>query len=267
MELSVSLGNKAKQYRRELFEKFLLTGQGHPGSTFSMLEIVVCLYHRGYVRLYEDSKTFIDKVLISKGHATVALYPILADLGVLPMSEWHDWGNGSSVLRVFGNLSIPGIDMTSGSLGHGVGVGVGMAIANRASGSDSHTYVIISEGELYEGSTWEAGIMASHYSLGNLTVIVDVNSLIILGTTSECLQLESIEAKFAALGFNVLTVDGHSFTELEDALSSPNGMKPKCIIARTVKGKGFSMMENQPQWHYWNSLTEEQISTCRREIA
>ena len=267
MQLASSLRTKAKRYRGELFEKFLLTGQGHPGSTFSMLEIVVTLYHAGHVRFSANERMFLDKVLISKGHATVALYPILADFGVLPKSDWDEWGHSTSVLRVFGNTSIPGVDMTSGSLGHGVGVGVGMALADRSSGSDSQTFAIISEGELYEGSTWEAALMASHHCLHNLTVIVDVNDLIILGSTASCLGLGSIEAKFAALNFEVVTIDGHSVEAIHSALSNRQSDRPKCIVAKTTKGKGFSIMENQPRWHYWNPLTEDEISQCRKEVA
>ena len=139
----MDLQRQANLYRKELFEKFVEVGQGHPGSTFSMLEIVTTLYHGGYVGLE-------DKVLISKGHATVALYPILKNFGIIAEEDWNNWGRGlPSCLRVFGNISIPGIDMTSGSLGHGVGVGAGMSIAN----PHNHVYTVISEGELYEGST------------------------------------------------------------------------------------------------------------------
>ena len=115
------LENLAKKYRRELFEKLLIIKQGHPGSIFSMMEIVVALYHGGFVRFDEKNKLFLDKVLISKGHATATLYPILRDFGVLPLNEWDNWGHKSSLLRVFGNNSIPGIDITSGSLGHCIG--------------------------------------------------------------------------------------------------------------------------------------------------
>ena len=157
----------SKEYRRELFEKFVEVGQGHPGSTFSMVEIATTLYHGGHVRLGKD------KVLISKGHATVTLYPILVKLGVIPQQDWDNWGSKSSCLRVFGNTTIPGIDMTSGSLGHGVGVGAGMALAAKREGNDKQIYVVISEGELYEGSTWEAFIFAAHHKLDNLTIFID----------------------------------------------------------------------------------------------
>ena len=186
------LENLAKKYRRDLFEKILQMKQGHIGSLFSMMEIVVALYHGGFVEFDEKEKSFLNKVLISKGHATSALYPILKDFGVIPAKEWDNWGKTTSLLRVFGNTAIPGIDVTSGSLGHCIGVGAGMAIHFKRTSKNKKVYVIISEGELYEGSTWEALLFAKHNKLDNLTVIIDINSLIILGKTSDCLNLDPI---------------------------------------------------------------------------
>ena len=143
------LENLAKKYRRDLFEKLLVLKQGHPGSIFSMMDIVVALYHGGFVNYDSKEKSFLDRVLISKGHATAALYPIIRDFGILPKKEWDNWGHKNSLLRVFGNNSIPGIDVTSGSLGHCIGVGAGMAISFKRSGQNKKVFVIISEGELY----------------------------------------------------------------------------------------------------------------------
>ena len=251
----MDLQRKANLYRKELFEKFVEVKQGHPGSTFSMLEIVTTLYHAGYVGLQ-------DKVLISKGHATVALYPILRDLRILPKEDWDNWGkNKNTCLRVFGNVSIPGIDMTSGSLGHGVGAGAGMALAD----PNKHIYVIISEGELYEGSTWEALLFVAHRQIPNMTIFIDVNNLIILGQTDDCLKLNSIQSKLSGFDFDIFTVNGHNTNSIEAALDA-TATRPKIIIANTVKGKGFSLMENKPEWHYMQPITPEQIEQCRKEI-
>lgn len=257
---TLNFSELARGYRRELFEKFLEIGQGHPGSTFSMIDIVTTLYHGGFVNL--DS----DKVIVSKGHATVALYPILTKLGVLDPKEWLSWGRADSCLRVFGNINIPGIDVTSGSLGHGVGIGAGMALSAKRSQADRSVYVIVSEGELYEGSTWEALLFASHNKLDNLTIIVDINSLIILGDTDSCMQLNPIGKKLEGFGYEILEIDGHETTQIFDALASRSAC-PKIILAKTIKGKGFSVMENKANWHYWNPLTPEEISQCRLEIA
>ena len=251
----MDLQRKANLYRKELFEKFVEVKQGHPGSTFSMLEIVTTLYHGGYVG-------FEDKVIISKGHATVALYPILRDFNIIPQEDWDNWGKGKpTCLRVFGNISIPGIDMTSGSLGHGIGVGAGMAIAN----PNSHVHVVISEGELYEGSTWEALLFVAHRQIKNMTIFIDINNLIILGKTDDCLMLNSIREKLSGFPFDIYSVDGHNTKEIMNALDE-TAYQPKIVLCHTVKGKGFSLMENKPEWHYMQPITPEEIEQCRKEI-
>ena len=262
------LQNLAKKYRRDLFEKLLKIKQGHPGSIFSMMEIVVALYHGGFVRFDAKKKLFLDKVLISKGHATAALYPILKDFGVLPLKDWENWGQTNSLLRVFGNISIPGIDITSGSLGHCIGAGAGMAISYKKTNKDKKVYVVISEGELYEGSTWEALLFAKHNNLDNLTIIIDINSLIILGKTTDCLNLDPIKDKIEGLGIKTFEVDGHNLNELISTFEKSAKINQiKCILAKTVKGKGSSIMENKKNWHYWNAMNEEEIKLTRKELA
>ena len=258
----------AKNYRRDLFEKFLVIKQGHPGSIFSMMEIVVALYHGGFVNYDTEKKKFLDKVLISKGHATAALYPILRDFGVLPKKEWDNWGNKDSLLRVFGNNSIPGIDVTSGSLGHCIGVGAGMALSFKRFKKNNKVFVIISEGELYEGSTWEALLLAKHHKLDNLNIIIDINSLIILGKTQDCVNLDPIKDKILGLGINTLEVDGHNLNDLISKLEKSNKIgELSCILAKTIKGKGSSVMENKKNWHYWNTMSDEEIKKTRKELA
>ena len=206
--------------------------------------------------------------MISKGHATAALYPILRDFGVLPIDEWNNWGHKESLLRVFGNTSIPGIDITSGSLGHCIGAGAGMAISYKHSNQDKRVFVIISEGELYEGSTWEALLFSKHNKLDNLTIIIDINSLIILGKTSECLNLDPIKDKIEGLGIKTLDVDGHSLNDLISSFESIKKSKDlNCILAKTIKGKGSSIMENKKNWHYWNPMNEKEIKITREELA
>ncbi len=158
-----------------------------------MMEIIVTLYFERFMRYDKKTCSFQDKMLISKGHATSILYPILRDFNIINPNEWNQWGNGNSCLRIFGNTDIPGIDVTSGSLGHCIGVGAGMALHYKRNKIDKRVFVIISEGELYEGSTWEALLFAQHHNLSNLTIVVDINNLIILGTTDESLKLNPIE--------------------------------------------------------------------------
>ena len=215
----------------------------------------------------QKKKIFLDRVLISKGHATATLYPILRDFGVLPKKEWDNWGHKESLLRVFGNNSIPGIDVTSGSLGHCIGVGAGMAISFKRTNQNKKVFVIISEGELYEGSTWEALLLAKHNGLDNLNIIIDINSLIILGKTKDCVNLDPIKDKIAGLGINTLEVDGHNLSDLISTFEKSKKIgELNCILAKTVKGKGSSVMENKKDWHYWNAMSDEEIERTRKEL-
>ena len=143
-----------------------------------------------------------------------------------------------------------------------------MAMACKRSGSDKRIFVVISEGELYEGSTWEALLFAAHYALSNLTIVIDVNSLIILGRTDDCLSLNPIRDKIGGLAMEIRECDGHDFTSLMRTLSTQtDGTRPLIVLANTVKGKGCSLMEHKANWHYWNPITVEQIEQCRRELA
>ncbi len=258
----------AQKYRKEIFEKMVLINQGHPGSIFSMMDLVVSLYYQEFLRFDKKKKEFLDKLIISKGHATAAVYPILRDFGVISNNDWESWGKKDSALRVFGNTSIKGIDITSGSLGHGIGAGAGLALSYQKQSLDKNVYVIISEGELYEGSTWEALLFAKHYNLYNLKVIIDVNSLIILGNTKDCINLDSITKKILGLDIICEEIDGHDFNQISkslDKISKSNNFS--CIVANTIKGKGSSIMENKKNWHYWNKINDEQIKKTLDELS
>jgi transketolase len=260
--------DKARQVRRDLLEKFALVKQGHPGSTFSMTDLVVALYYGEYVRKDpKDKSKLYDRVIVSKGHATVSLYPVLTDLGIIPAKEWSNWGHEPSVLRVFGNTKIPGIDATSGSLGHGLGVAAGFALSYKKRKSDRRVFVVISEGELYEGSIWESLLFINHYRLDNLYIVLDRNELIILGNTESCVKLNPIAQKIAAFGFKTFECDGHDFNELLNSLDGMIGCGvPACLIMNTVKGKGVSLMEGKPEWHYWNPLSDRELELCRNDL-
>ncbi len=258
---------KAAWLRRELFEMMARAGQGHPGSVFSMVDILVALFYGVPIRFKPDDPDR-DRLVISKGHATMSVYPILADLGFFSKEELGHYGSPGALLKFFGNISIPGIDATSGSLGHGVGLGCGFAWAAKQKNSQARTYVILSEGELYEGSTWESLLWASHHKLTNLTLIVDRNRNIILGDTEECVRLHPLSTKFKSFGFTSYVIDGHSIPELLDILSLKTRKsigQPTVVIAQTVKGKGISFMEGQAEWHYYK-LTPELIEKGREEL-
>jgi len=245
--------------------------QGHPGSVMSQIEILVSLYYGGIIKYTENDpkNSNNDKIIISKGHAAMSLYPIFADIGYFDEKELKKFGTKGCLLKIFGNINIPGIDATSGSLGHGLGIGAGLCFSFKKSKVKNKSYVVISEGEMYEGSTWESAMFASHHNLNNLIVILDRNNKMILGDTEECLKLEPISSKWESFGFNVFNVDGHSIEELLNVfnnISSVKNNKPSIIIANTVKGKGISFMENDPNWHYWHNLNEDKIKQAIQEL-
>ena len=262
------LTKKSKEIRAKLFEKFVITKQGHPGSVFSMIELATTLYYGNFVRRSATKPNqLIDKVIVSKGHATATLYPILTDLGIIDQNVWDNWGVSESVLRVFGNTKIPGIDVTSGSLGHGLGIAAGLAESYKSKKMDNKIYVFISEGELYEGSSWESLLYITSNNLKNIKIILDRNSLMILGNTEDCVKLEPISEKLNALGLISQECDGHNISDILAKLELMERAKaPSCLIANTIKGKGISFMENKANWHYWNPLTNDQINQARKEL-
>ena len=266
----INLEKKSKWLRKVTFEMLLSAKQGHPGSVLSQIEILVSLYYGGVIR-YEKNKPHSpdkDKIIISKGHSAMGLYPIFADLGYFDEKELNKFGTTEGFLRIFGNISIPGIDCTAGSLGHGLGVGSGYAFSYKYNKKKNRCYVIISEGEMYEGSTWESALFSSHHNLDNLVVILDRNRKIILGDTEECIALKPIGEKWESFGFHVIEVDGHSIRDLLEAFNKigNTNSKPLLIIANTVKGKGISFMENEAKWHYWHNLNENEIALAREEL-
>ncbi len=264
------LEDKALWLRKTCFEMFVSANQGHPGSVFSQVEILISLFYDNVINFDNNNKSLKnrDKMIISKGHATMGIYPILSDLGYFKQEELKKFGTPDGLLKIFGNILIPGIDATSGSLGHGPGIGSGYCIADKLDKNDFKTFVLISEGEMYEGSVWESALFASHNNLDNLVVIVDRNHKIILGDTEDLLSLSPIDEKWKSFGFEVSNVNGHDFDELRDGfkiINNKNNM-PKAIIANTTKGKGVSIMEGVPSWHYWQGMTKDQIEKTREEL-
>ena len=240
--------------RKKLLEKFFLLKEGHPGSVFSILDVLLVLYYERFVRISKNK--LLDDVIMSKGHATVGQYPILNDLGVISKKDWNNWGkNQNTCLKMFGNNNIPGIKTATGSLGHGIGFGTGIAFANQKN-SKKNVFVIISEGELYEGSTWEALLLLGSLKLKNVNIILDINNNIILGNPKNCLSLGNVKKKIQSFDIFTDECNGHDFSQLNKKfLKLKKINKPTCLIVNTVKGKGFKIMENKSNWHYWNSMT------------
>ncbi len=260
---------KAYQIRKELLDKFYLLKEGHPGSVFSIIDVLIVLYFGKFIRLKKNNKIFtpLDDLIVSKGHATVGQYPILKDLKVINKKEWDNWGFKKSILKMFGNISIPGIKTATGSLGHGIGYGTGIAYYAKKNKIKKDVYVVISEGELYEGSTWEALLLLSSLKLDNVTIILDVNNNIILGNPKDCLSLGNLTQKFKSFGLYTEECNAHDFKKLELKFTKfKNIKKPKCLIVNSIKGKGFKIMEGKAQWHYWNPITKQQFDNIHLDL-
>jgi transketolase len=230
-------------------------GLGHYASTFSCAEIIATLYYH-VLRLCPGEPEWPDRdrFLLGKGHVATGLWPVLADLGYYPQDWLKQFGSVGSPLNDHPNMRLaPGIDFSSGALGHNLSVAVGMALAGRLSERDYRTFVLTGDGELQEGQVWEAAMAASHYKLGSLVAVVDANGFSGSGPTSDAMNIEPLADRFSAFGWLASEVDGHdpaalmrAFDDLPDTETS----RPVCIIARTRKGRGAAMFEQAPQaWH------------------
>ena len=260
---------KAHWLRRELFEMAMRQKKGHIPSSFSCAEILVALYYGGIATVVrgkpEDPNR--DRIIVSKGHAAMSQYPILADYDFFPKKELERFTQVGGLLGMYADFRIPGIEGISGSLGHGVGMGAGFAMAARRDDRAYNTFIILGDGECYEGSIWESAMFAAHRKLDNLVVIVDRNELCIMGKTEELLELGDLESKWRSFGWYSCSVDGHSFDQLIPALNlvGKTDRKPLAIIANTVKGKGISFMEGRSEW--LNRMpSDQQIMEARVEL-
>ena len=241
----------------------------HVGCAFSIIEILAVLY-RQHVR-YPNNDPHAetrDYLVLSKGHGVMAQYACLYEKGWLTATDIENYFKDGSSLKGLSDAHVTGCEVTSGSLGHGLSVGVGMALAAKLNKSDQYCYAIVGDGEMNEGTMWEALLFATHQALDNLFVIVDENGFQAMGTTSEVLTLGNLKDKFSAFGFEAVSVDGHDQAALDSAVTqlknNKNG-KPKAIIARTVKGKGVSFMEHQNIWHY-TRLSNETFALAMSEL-
>lgn len=242
---------------------------GHPGGSLSAIDIVTLLY--GEI-LRVDPKTpddpDRDRFVLSKGHCTPALYPALAMKGYFPVEDLKTFRAMHSYLSGHPERGfIPGVDMTTGSLGQGISAAVGMALAGKMDGKSYRVYTLLGDGELDEGQVWEAAMSAAKFGLDNLCAIVDVNGLQIDGPTADVMPIEPLDDKFAAFGWHVVKCDGHDFNALRAAFAeaAATADKPTVILAKTVKGKGVSYMENNAGWH-GKAPNEEQYHIARAEL-
>jgi len=252
-------------------DMFITSGRGHYGGCFSVTDILVTLY--GKIMRVDPSRPSWpdrDRLILSKGHANAALCAVLSQYGFFDEGELATYSKLDSRFGMHVDMhAVPGCDMSTGSLGHGLPVGVGMALAGRADRKDYRVYVVLSDGECDEGSVWEAAMAASHHKLDNLTAIVDRNRLSLDGFTEDILALEPLAEKWRAFGWHAIEVDGHDCRQLYCGLCQAQEMrgKPTVLIAKTIKGKGISFMEDNPSYHSSPSLAGTQLEMARAELA
>jgi transketolase len=247
------LAERATFIRLETLRLARIAGAGHYSGTFSCAELLAALYYRQLrVNPADPGWPDRDRFVLSKGHAAIGLYPVLADLGYFDAAELDGYTRLGSAYGDHPDMrKVRGADFSSGSLGHGLSVGVGMALGGRLAGRDFRTYVMVGDGELAEGQVWEAAMAASHFGLARLVCIVDRNQLCLDGRTEDVMAVEPLDERFASFGWQVQRIDGHDLKEILgafDRLDDSNG-KPHVIIADTVKGKGVARMELDLDWH------------------
>lgn len=259
----------ASRVRQDIIRQVYAAKSGHPGGSLSAADIMTALYF-SEMRIDPEQPGLPgrDRFVLSKGHAAPALYAALAERGYFDPAELTTLRKAGS--RLQGHPSkklLPGVEMSTGSLGQGISAAVGMALANRLDGSAARVYTLLGDGELQEGMVWEAAMAAGHYKLDNLCAVVDHNGLQIDGRNEDVMNVMPIAEKFAVFGWNVLEIDGHDFDQILDAFEMARQCKgmPTAIVAETVKGKGVSFMEGQAGWH-GKAPNEEQARQAMKEL-
>jgi transketolase len=260
------LALKSIAYRRRVLEIIYHAGAGHTGGSLSCVDILNVLYNRV---LRVSPETFTDpnrdRYIQSKGHSVEALYVVLADRGFFPAEGLATLCGYNSPFVGHPTRDVPGIEHNTGALGHGLSFGVGAAIAGKKDRRDYRVFVLLGDGELAEGSNWEAAMAAAHYKLDNLVAIIDHNCLQITGRTRDVCSNEPLDEKFKAFGWDVTTVDGHSSSDLTSVFSRHVHAAPHCIIANTRKGRGISFMEDVVKWHH-GVPSESEYHAALREL-
>jgi len=260
----MELHELAKKIRLHTLEMTSNGGSSHIASVFSIADILACLYGK-LLNVKSDNPTWDvrDRFILSKGHAGAGVYAVLAETGFFSVDllKTH-YQDGSNLSGHVSHKNIPGVELSTGSLGHGLSVGVGMAISSKMDKRENKVVVLLSDGECDEGSNWEAIMFASHHKLNNLICIIDYNKIQSLDLVANTLSLEPFVDKWKAFGWNVLECDGHSHDEicLNYEKASESLRLPTCIIAHTIKGKGVSFFENSVLWHYRTAKGEEYLN-------
>lgn len=261
--------HQAQLIRIDVLEMVKRRQAGHIGGSFSAAEILASLYfHQLKINPDDPQWAERDRFLLSKGHAAAALYSALAHRGFFPQQELETWGRlGARLQGHPDRIKIPGVDMSSGFLGHGISIGVGLALAKRLTGRQYHVYVLVGDGDMQSGVAWEGALTAAKYCTSEMTVIMDFNDVQLDGAGHDIMPLEPLREKWAAFGFTVLEIHGHDAAQILGALDEALDIhsRPTVIIAHTTKGKGVSFMENTAKWH-GGVPSDEQYEAARAEL-
>lgn len=259
----------SKEIRKDIVKMLTESASGHPGGSLSATDIMTVLFFKEMnIDPNNEKDPNRDRFVLSKGHAAPVLYSALARRGYFPVEELSTLRKFKSRLQGHPSIQyLPGIDMSTGSLGQGVSAAVGMALAGKIDENDYRVYTLLGDGELEEGQVWEAAMCAAHYKLNNLTAFIDFNGLQIDGDITKVMNPCPIDKKFEAFGWNVLVIDGHNYEEIIDAIEKAKECKdkPTAVVCNTVKGKGVSFMENQAAWH-GTAPSKEQCETALKEL-
>lgn len=263
----IKLEKISKEIRKSIVNMSARSFASHSGTALSTVDILTVLYFKVMnVDPQNPSLNIRDKFILSKGHGSSALYATLAEKGYFPKTLLDGFYiDGGKLPGHLDKDAVPGVEVSSGSLGHGLSIGLGMALANKIDNLTGHIYVMCGDGELNEGSVWEAIMFAPQKQLNNLTMIVDYNKLQGFGKTNDVINLEPLKEKLESFNWDVIEIDGHDYEQIENALIK-NTLNPKAIIAHTIKGKGVSYMENEFVWHY-KSPNEEQLKQAIEELS
>lgn len=262
------LNNHARQIRRDIWRALRAGGGGHAGGSCSAADILAALYfHRMNVRPKEPKWADRDRFVLSKGHANAALGAVLAQAGFIEDSVLDRFYGFESPFGMHPDIKVPGIEMCTGALGHGLAVAMGMAFGARLQKKSFHTFVMIGDGELHEGSNWEAAMAASHHKLSNLTAIIDFNKVCQSGHVNDVISVDPLTDKWRAFGWAVREINGHDMGEVVDALDALplDKERPTALVAHTIKGKGISFAENTYVWHS-NSVNDEIYAKALAEL-
>lgn len=268
--LATPLDQRSRALRWMVVDAMVAAGRGHLGPALSLVEILRVLYDEVLrVRPAEPAWPERDRCILSKGHGCLALYAVLADKGFFPESELATFCGHDSILGGHPEHGmIPGVEASTGALGHGLSIGVGMALAQRMKGRDARVFVVLGDGELNEGSVWEAAMAAGKHRLSNLTAVIDYNKLQSYGPTSVVQDLEPLADKWRSFGFAVAEANGHDVADLRAAFARLPFEKdrPSALICHTVKGKGVPPAENNPDWHHKNKLKDVEMESIRAAL-